>query len=133
MTPELIVSAFVRELRACTQALRVQFVGAWRAEVVEPLMLRPAGGGPGQRSGRLDGVGDFQVHGLGCRVELDSGAIVDFDWDEDMREVFDGWRLQNFAESLGDSGVAASALVDAARRDPCLRETTSGWFTCTSP
>lgn len=128
MTPDQIVSAFVRDLRACTHAVRVQFAGAGRLRPGEPLMLLPAGGGPGQRLGRLDGLGDFELHGQGCRVDLDSGAVVDFDWDQDSREVFDGWRLQRFAKSLGDSGVAASALVDAARRNVLLHETTSGWF-----
>lgn len=94
-------------------------------------MLLPIGGGPGQRSGRLDGLGHFELHGQGCRVDLDSGTVVDFDWDQDSREVFDGWRLQRFAKSLGDSGVAASTLVDAARRDARLHETRSGWFAAT--
>lgn len=95
-------------------------------------MLLPIGGGPGQRLGRLDGIGHFELHGQGCRVDLDSGTVVDFDWDQDSREVFDGWRLQRFAKSLGDSGVSESALVDAARRDVRLNETRSGWFAVTS-
>jgi hypothetical protein len=96
------------------------------------MMLLPIGGGPGQRLGRLDGLGDLELHGQGCRVDLDSGTVVDFDWDQDPREVFDGWRLQRFAKSLGDPGVAAGALVDAARRDVRLHETRSGWFALTS-
>ena len=128
MTPDQIVSAFVRDLSACTDVLRARFVGARRLHAGEPLMLLPVQGGPGRRSGRLEGLGDFELHGQGCRIDLDSGAVVDFDWDQDSCEVFDGWRLQRFAKSLGDADAPASVLVNAARRDVRLEETRSGWF-----
>lgn len=132
MSPEQIVSAFVRDLRACTYAVRTQFAGAGRLQPGEPLVLMPIRGGAGQRSGRLEGLGDFTLHGQGCRVDLDSGAVVDFDWDQDLRQVFDGWRLQQFAKSIGAPCVAIGDLVDAARRDVRLCETRSGWFAVTS-
>lgn len=128
MTPDQIVAAFIGDLRACTDALGVRFAGARRLRPGEPLMLLPIGGGPGQRSGRLEGLGDFELHGQGCRVDLDSGAVVDFDWDQEAREVFDGWRLQVFTRSVSDAGAPANALLEAARRNVDLDETRPGWF-----
>jgi hypothetical protein len=133
MTADDIVAAFVGHLADCTSALHSRFSAAARLHPGEPLMLLPIDGGPGQRFGSLPGVGDFELHGQGCRVDLLSGEVIDFDWDQSGREVFDGWRLQRFARSLDVSGLPESALVEAARRDARFEEVRPGWFAIARP
>lgn len=54
------------------------------------------------RRGSLAGVGDYQLHGIGCRVEHD-GVEVDFDFGPGGRsDGFDSWRLGQFTEQFPD-------------------------------
>jgi len=127
-TPGVVVAAFLRDLFACTEALRARFSRAQRLGPTEPLLLFPVEGGPGVRFGHLDGLGEFNLHGRGCLLELRSGAVVDFDWDDQSREVFDGWRLQQYARSTGAHHLSGPVLVEAARADARLQETRESWF-----
>lgn len=119
MNAEAAVRAFVDRLVECVAGLRRQFSGASRIQPGEPLMLFPRDGGPGVRVGEIEGVGEFELHGQGCLVQLFSGEIIDFDWDEDGREIFDGWRLLQFARTLGAEELSEDALVALARRRCC--------------
>jgi hypothetical protein len=123
-----IVQAFADVLLRCVVALRTEFSGADRLGPTEPLQLVPRLGGLRKRSGLLEGLGDYQVHGHGCRFELSSGALVDFDWDQEGRETFDVWRLRQFAQSIGYPDATQEELAEAARSEVLLEETRPGWF-----
>jgi hypothetical protein len=128
VTANDVVLEFVERLVDCILALREAYSGAARSAPGEPLQLIPRAGGPGVRSGRLKGVGDFQLHGRGCHIELVSGEEVDFDWDDDERETFDSWKLSQFAQSRGESTIRESELLAAARSLRQLTEVRPGWF-----
>ena len=80
------------------------------------------------REGSLEGIGEFRIHGVGCRFELSSGEVVDFDWDEEGREVFDAWRLMSYARSRGIESESVDSLREAARGVAGLVEVRPGWF-----
>ncbi len=122
-----MVLTFVERLIECILPLRDGYFGAARSSAGEPLQLLPRAGGSGVRSGRLPGVGDFELHGSGCRVVLLTGGEIDFDWDDHGRETFDGWRLARFAQSVGELTREAE-LVAAARSMRQLSEVRLGWF-----
>lgn len=128
MAPEDIVIDFVGRVIECGMALREHFGGASREDPRLPLSLSVPGGGSRVREGSLEGVGDFRIHGAGCRFELASGEIVDFDWDVDGREVFDAWRLMSYARSRGFESGTEDSLSEAARRMAGLTEVRPGWF-----
>jgi hypothetical protein len=127
MTEREIVVAYCERLRECTRAIHWKFGEASRTSFDQPLRLFPRDGSPGVRAGTLEGLGIFQVHGIGCVIEVTGGEIVDFDWDIDGREVFDGWRLRRYARSRGEDFPEAS-LVTAARALDGIVETQPGWF-----
>ena len=130
MTPADVIAAYLKDLRRCLDAFMEQYAGIDR-EGLGPMMAIDRHGGSRSREGELTGLGEFKLHGYGCRVELISGASVDFDWDPDGAPVFDGWRLHCFAESMGwdefsrdeltaaAEWLAGGGLLDARRR---------GWF-----
>ena len=128
MAPEDIVADFVGRVIECGLALREQFGGASRNEPRSPLSLFVADDGRRVRRGSLEGVGEFRIHGSGCRFEFASGEVVDFDWDQDGREVFDAWRLMSYARSLGIEPESEEPLRDAARETAGLFEVRPGWF-----
>jgi hypothetical protein len=128
MNAQEVVLAFIDRLIQCILALRESYDGAARSTPSKPLQLVPVGGGQGVRCGRLEGVGDFKLHGAGCHIELLSGEEIDFDWDESGHETFDGWRLSQFARSIGVSRIAEADLIVAARSLRQVTEVRPGWF-----
>lgn len=53
------------------------------------------------RSGRMEGLGDYQFHGIGLRCRM-NGIEVDVDLGHDDRaDGFDAWRLFIYNESCG--------------------------------
>jgi hypothetical protein len=112
MTPGDLVIGFITALGVCLRALRGTTSEVSRAEVRAPLT---AVGSTGSRSreGSIDGVGKYQLHGIGCRFELESGEEVDFDWDPDGRPTFDVWRVRAYARSVGHDSVTADQLAEA--------------------
>ncbi|GAA4623206.1 DUF6896 domain-containing protein [Cellulomonas oligotrophica] len=128
MTPDQIISAFIRDLALCKKTLVENFLGAERLRPGVPLVFMKIRSGSKKRSGRIGGVGMFELHGQGCRFELESGATVDFDWDAQGREIFDAWRLCRFARSLGEEHIASGSILDAALGDSRLQEVKPGWF-----
>lgn len=127
MTAEEIVAEFVGRVIECDMALRETFEGTGREGAGSPLSLLTADGRQ-VRTGKLEGIGEFRMHGIGCRFDLISGEIVDFDWDADGRESFDAWRLKIYADSLGFGSESQDSLRDAARRTAGLTEVRPGWF-----
>jgi len=126
------LAAFLDHLAIAVAALHFEFSGVDRAEPTAPMEIRPALGGPGVRKGVLGDFATFALHGYGCRVEFNTSEVVDFDWDVDLRETFDGWRLQKFATSVGETATAAQ-LVRAARKSRVLDEVAPGWFALKLP
>ncbi|WP_418057503.1 DUF6896 domain-containing protein [Pimelobacter simplex] len=112
MTPQQIVSSFVEITERCLDALLGEY-----------------GGRPPVRTGVLDGRVRFQLHGIGCRFELDDGTDVDVDWDDNGYAVFDSWRILMYAHSIGDERVERDELRVAAAEHPRLTQVTPDWFT----
>jgi hypothetical protein len=128
--PADIVRAFVAKLEISLWQLRTHTVGVARSSPVAPLTASTQSGRTAQ-SGRLGDWGTFQLHGVGCLIQLETGEEVDFDWDAEGRAIFDRWRLRQFARSAGHEHVSAEALVEAARQlasNGLLVETPEGWF-----
>lgn len=105
MTSREIVEAFAMLTARCLDALVAKYEGTERPTVWTGLFLQPRDGGEPVRSGALEGLGIFKLHGRGCQFELDSGADVDVDWDAEGRAVFDSWRVLMYARSIGDTCV----------------------------
>lgn len=84
---------------------------------------------PRVRSGRVGTLGEFALHGFGCRFQPDSGEVVEVDWDQGGYAKFDAWRFQKFAASLGVSNVDLELMRDAAIAEPTLRDLDGDWFT----
>lgn len=130
MTATETVTAFVAKLELCLLELRTHLQSVDRDSPAGPMVAADSSGSR-SRSGRLDGMGSFQLHGVGCRLELDSGEEIDFDWNAEGAATFDGWRLRTFARSLGHTSVTEQQLVDAAREFAAagtLVEDPQGWF-----
>lgn len=60
-------------------------------------------------------------------MELNNGGEVDWDWDQQGREEFDGWRLRQFARSTG-ADPSLDDLLAAARSRADLMEVRTGVF-----
>ncbi len=114
MTPREIVEAFALLTAQCLDALVGRFEGAGRPNVLTGSHLQPRGGGEPVRSGSLEGMGSFKLHGRGCQFGLTSGADVDVDWDAEGRAVFDSWRVLMYARSIGETSVDHGSLRQAA-------------------
>ncbi len=114
MTPRQIVEDFALLTAQCLDALVARYEGTERPTVWTGLFLQPRGGGELVRSGALEGLGTFKLHGRGCQFELESGADVDVDWDAEGRAVFDSWRVLMYARSIGDTSVDQESLRQAA-------------------
>lgn len=120
MDPRETVDAFVRLTARCLDALLAKYGGTERPTVWTGLWLVPREGSDPVRSGRLDGLGIFNLHGRGCRFELDTGEALDVDWDGDGRVVFDSWRIHMFALSIGELSVDMETLEAAAAQAPSI-------------
>jgi hypothetical protein len=125
-----ILIGYLTRLGLARAAIRSNFAGVYRSSPVEPLMAHCEDGSR-RRYGQLDGIGSFELHGFGCRVEFDSGEAIDFDWNDDGDEIFEEWRLKYYAESIGASDVSCTALIAACGRlvdAGILEEDEEGWF-----
>ncbi|MFC9772550.1 MULTISPECIES: DUF6896 domain-containing protein [unclassified Pseudarthrobacter] len=118
--PAAIVDSFVRLTSRCLDALLTVYGGNERPTVWTGLWLVPRDGSDPVRSGVLEGLGSFHLHGIGCRFELDTGEDVDIDWDWDGRAVFNSWRLLMYAHSTGDETVTRQELRAAAHQAPSV-------------
>lgn len=125
--PHEVVVVFADHLIIGLNALRSNSVCVGRRAIGEPLTFERESG-QHTRSLSLPGVGTAQLHGRGCLIEFTSGAEVDFDWDQRRREVFDGWRLRQFARSIGQPVDSDDQLIQAMRSDERFMETDHGWF-----
>ena len=114
MTPREIVETFAHLTAHCLDALIANYEGTDRPTVWTGLFLRPRDGGDPVRSGALEGLGTFRLHGRGCQFELESGADVDVDWDARGRAVVDSWRILMYARSIGQTSVDQESLREAA-------------------
>ncbi len=129
MTPREIVDTFAQLTSRCLEVLIIRYEGTERPTVWTGLFLRPREGGDLVRSGALEGLGTFKLHGRGCQFELESGADLDVDWDSEGRAVFDSWRILMYARSIGDEGVDQETLRVAAGSDPALTQLAEDLFT----
>jgi hypothetical protein len=129
MTPRDIVDTFAQLAARCLDALISKYEGTERPTVWTGLFLRPREGGDPVRSGALEGLGTFKLHGRGCQFELDSGADLDVDWDSEGRAVFDSWRILMYARSIGDQHVDREALRAAASGTPGVTQLAEDIFT----
>lgn len=127
-TARRIVDDFASVAGDCLTALLVKYEGVERSTVWMGMFLQPRDGSVPVRSGDLEGLGSFQIHGRGCRFELESGADIDVDWDEDGRAVFDSWRLLMYARSVG-AEVGRDALRAATSANPMLIQLGPDTFT----
>lgn len=114
MTPEEIVDTFAQLTAQCLDTLIANYGGTERSTVWTGLFLRPRDGDLAVRSGALEGLGTFKLHGRGCQFELESGADLDVNWDTEGRAVFDSWRVLMYARSIGDVSVDQESLRHAA-------------------
>jgi len=109
---ELVVS-YLSALAVAVVELRRAF--PWMGRVGSPgLLVGRTVDGLYERTRLVEGVGEFSFHGIGCLLERADGALVDFDWDSDGREVFDPYRIRRFGRSI-DSVFDERALRDACR------------------
>jgi hypothetical protein len=129
MTPGEIVDTFVLLSERCLNALLAQYDGMDRPVIWTGLFLRPRSGGDPVRSGALEGLGSFKIHGRGCQFELESGADVDMDWDDEGRAVFNSWRLMMYARSVGVGSVDQESLRVAASEATTLVQVGPDLFT----
>lgn len=130
MSARSVVLGYLTALGVVLRALISTTEGVSRHEPGQPLTA-VRGGGARVRCGHIDGVGDFRLHGVGCAAELDTGAEVDFDWNEDGRAEFDAWRVHRYARSVGEHEITESEIVDALRAlesDGVLYQVRKGWF-----
>lgn len=113
VTARELVVAYLSALAMAVAELRAAF--PWIGRVGSPgLLVGRTVDGLYERTRIVEGVGEFSFHGIGCLLERADGALVDFDWDSDGREVFDPYRIRRFGRSLG-SVCDESALRDACR------------------
>ena len=133
MTAYETVDVFVQQTSRCLDALLLLHGGTERPTVWTGLWLVPRDGSDPVRSGPLPGLGTFQLHGIGCRFELDTGEILDVDWDAHGRAIFDSWRLGIFAQSADHLPVDENALQLAAGEHPALVEVAPDTFTWKDP
>lgn len=83
-----------------------------------------------ERQGLFESGDEFSFHGAGCRVLLEDGTEIDFDWDSDGRQVFDPWRLAGYLESRGlnDEATRAGELLDSAARHGLITAARGGFY-----
>jgi len=127
--PHEIVASFVRLTARCLDTLLSQYGGTERPTVWTGLFLVPRDGSDPVRSGSLDGLGTFSLHGRGCRFELQTGEELDVDWDVDGRAVFDSWRILVYARSVGEHLIKIEALAIAAAQMPSVAQIAPDQFT----
>jgi hypothetical protein len=125
-----IVNGYLIGLGAAMAVLDNHFLSVGRSGPTKPLMGWTVDN-EHRRHGSIAGVGDYSFHGYGCRIEFEEGPVVDFDWNADGEVIFDGWRIKQYANSIGEEGWAVDdftkCLKDyAASGDLIAVE--DGWF-----
>lgn len=68
---------------------------------------------------------------MGCLVEFDNEALIDFDWDAQGAVIFDAWRVRKFGRSTKSDDFEDAAIAQACRElvlDGRLVEENQGWF-----
>ncbi|WP_457966606.1 DUF6896 domain-containing protein [Arthrobacter sp. D1-29] len=128
-TPHEIVESFVRLTARCLDTLITRHAGTERPTVWTGLFLVPRDGSGPVRSGQLNGLGTFALHGRGCRFELHTGEALDVDWDDSGRAVFDSWRILMFAKSIGDQKTKIEDLETAAGQTSSIIQIAPDQFT----
>lgn len=73
--PYETVDSSVRLTASCLDALLTQYGGMERPTVWTGLFLVPRDGSDPVRSGSLEGLSTFHLHGRGCRFELETGGL----------------------------------------------------------
>lgn len=134
MTPHEVVLAYAESVKGAAFALRRAI--PWVGRVGSPGMLMGRTvAGDYLREGNVPGLGSFSLHGAGCLVQRLDGGLIDFDWDQCGREVFDPYRIRRFGRSIGAAGLSERQLRDECRglvRDGVLEEAVEGWFALAS-
>ena len=128
-SPDDTVAHFADTIVRCLTALSREYIGIERPAVGHPMALQPREAEGTVRSGALEGIGRFQVHGRGCRFELTDGTEVDVDWGEDGTVQFDSWKILMFARSVGRSSFGRDSLRAAARTAPTIKQIDDDRFT----
>jgi hypothetical protein len=125
-----IVDNFLVGLGAAIAAVQNHFLSVSRSEPTKPLMGWTIDDEHRKR-GTIPGVGDFLFHGFGCRIEFDEGQLIDFDWSADGEVTFDGWRVKQYADSVGDRGRSVAdftACLEDRAASGELSAVGDGWF-----
>jgi hypothetical protein len=128
-SPNDTVSLFVDAIVGCLTALRREYNGFERPAVGQPMALQPRDAPGTVRSGALEGIGRFQIHGRGCRFELTDGTQVDVDWAQDGTVQFDSWKILIFARSVGRSSIGRDSLRAAAQTASTIKQIEDDVFT----
>lgn len=124
-----IVDTFATLTARCLDAIIAKYEGIERPTIWTGMWLRPRGGGDPVRSGELEGLGSFKLHGHGCQFELQSGVDLDVDWDDEGRAVFNSWCILMYARSLGNGSVDQESLRQAASQASTLAQIGPDTFT----
>jgi len=111
------------------EAIRSAYDGIERTSMTTPAWLHPKLEGAPVRYGLLGSIGSFRLHGRGCQFELIDGEVLDIDWDDEGRAIFDSWRILMFAQSVGESSIDRESLRAAAMQSPRLWQLSDDWFT----
>ncbi|MGR2752545.1 DUF6896 domain-containing protein [Agromyces arachidis] len=127
-----MVAQFIAAVVVCLTALRREYGAFERPAVDQPMVLLPRDAAGTVRSGVLDALGRFQLHGRGCRFELTDGSEVDVDWAFDGTLEFDSWKIWMFARSVGRSSIDREAVRAAAQAAPALKQINPDLFTLAS-
>ena len=75
MTPAEIVHQFATLTGTCLDHLLSEYKGLERRSIMERAVLVPRVGSAGLSDGQIGSLGQFLLHGTGCRFELDSGEV----------------------------------------------------------
>lgn len=120
LDPADIVREFAALTAACLDQMRIDRETTPGGTILPDLPVRV---------GRVGTLGWYRRHGVGCRFELDSGEVLDVDWDKEGRAVFDTWRMRSFALSIGLDDMDQESLRKAAASEPLLQHVDDDWFT----
>jgi hypothetical protein len=126
----VVISEYLLEVRRAVDAIAATVDGVHTVrDLVQSVMQ-----GRLPRTGTLACGGSYAVHGVGRTIATPSGAEVDIDVDlfGDGREIFDAWRVVEFAIStesgagypLDDIQVECMRLCRSGR----LEVHHDGWF-----
>ncbi|HEX2903475.1 MAG TPA: hypothetical protein VHO01_08460 [Jatrophihabitans sp.] len=123
-----IASSFVRSLESATTRILTDFGRAALGEV-----LRAARNEEIAKAGRSGSGLLYEFHGAGCRVVDEAGREVDFDIDLEDQDtpIFDVFRVQGFAHSVGVyslNDAEINAALKAMSAELILKVPRPGWF-----